>query len=92
MTEQEETVEWEVPVVGQHVRIVNETYEEHDALVVAVHGVGYNNVGPSINAVYVSSDIAKRDPYGQQLERLSSLQHFNGTMNMPKRGRYWIAK
>lgn len=30
-------------------------------------------VYPAINVVYVSSDEAKRDPYGHQLERLSSL-------------------
>lgn len=91
MTEQD-TVEWQVPVVGQHVRIVDETYEEHDALVTSVHGVGYNDVGPSINVVYITSDQLKHDPYGQQIERLSSLGHFNATKGMPKRGRYWTNK
>lgn len=83
------------PVVGQAVKIVNETYEEHDALVTAVHGVGYDYGGeffpPSVNVVYVSSDPAKRDPYGNQLERLSSLQHEKGTKGMPKAGRFWRA-
>lgn len=90
MTEQAETVDWQQPVVGQSVRVVDENYIEHDALVTAVHGTGYNGVGPSVNVVYVSADLTKHDPYGQQLERLSSLIHFNGTVNMPKRGRYWI--
>lgn len=100
----DDIVEWEVPEIGDHVTIVNETYETHDALVTAVHGTGYaghpasddfeenKGYGPSINVVYVSSDPAKRDPYGNQLERLSSLSHYNSTINMPKRGRYWIKK
>lgn len=83
------------PVVGQAVLIVNEVYEERHALVTAVHGVGYQSgdefIPPLINAVYVSSDSSKRDPYGQQLERLSSLNHEKNTKNMPKPGRFWRA-
>jgi len=85
--------EHRIPENGDAVKIVNETYEEHEALVTAVHGVGYEVNGkfnlPSINCVYVSSDKAKHDPYGQQLERLSSCVHFAQTEGMPKRGRYW---
>ena len=88
--------EHKIPQVGDAVKIVNETYEEHDALVVAVHGVGSEWQGkfmqPSINAVYVSGDESKRDPYGVQLERLSSCSHFDQTEGMPKRGRYWDFK
>ena len=84
-----ETVEVTPVKAGDAVRIVNETYEEHDALVTTVHGT-FGTYTPSINAVYVSSDPAKHDPYGQQLERLSSLAHFNtGPNGMPKPGRYW---
>jgi hypothetical protein len=106
-------------VVGDAVRVVDERYIEHDALVTCVHGTfqgpyteeevqqwkemwGYDNpkapaVGqdkwvPCINVVYVSEDETKRDPYGQQLERLSSLQHFSNCCSMPKPGRYWINK
>ncbi len=75
--------------VGDAVRIVNETYDERDGLVTAVHGSNWDQFTPSINVVYVSADSAKHDPYGQQLERLSSLSHYNGTHGMPKRGRYW---
>ena len=75
--------------VGDHVRIVNENYEEHDALVTAVHGSNWAQFTPSINCVYVSGDSSKNDPYGRQLERLSSLSHYNGTHGMPTRGRYW---
>lgn len=75
--------------VGDVVSIVNENYEEHFALVTAIHGNNWEQFTPSINCVYLSSDPSKSDPYGRQLERLSSLSHFNGTHGMPKRGRYW---
>ena len=82
-----------IPKVGDAVRIVNEEYHETFGLVTAVHGPGYEFEGhftpPLINAVYISADPAKRDPYGQQTERLSSLGHFAQTKNMPKAGRYW---
>lgn len=75
--------------VGDHVIVVNETYEEHHALVTAVHGSNWELYTPLINCVYVASDPSKHDPYGQQLERLSSCSHYNNTHGMPKRGRYW---
>lgn len=34
---------------------------------------------PSINVVYISDDESKRDPYGQQMERASSVSHESGT-------------
>lgn len=43
----------------------------------------------SINAVLVAEDESQRDPYGRQLERLSSLQHESGTSNMVNPGRYY---
>jgi hypothetical protein len=42
-----------------------------------------------INVVYVSSDPSKHDPYGQQLERLSSLQHESQVQNMTVPGRFY---
>ena len=77
---------------GDAVKVVDENYVEHAGLVTAVHGPfvegGY---APCINVVFVTSDAAKRDPYGQQIERLSSLQHYSqGPSGMPKPGRYWI--
>jgi hypothetical protein len=45
---------------------------------------------PCINVAFVTSDEGKRDPYGQQIERLSSLQHYSaGPSGMPRPGRYW---
>jgi hypothetical protein len=42
-----------------------------------------------INVVYVSKDAAKHDPYGNQLERLSSLQHESAVQNMTVPGRFY---
>ena len=81
--------------VGQAVKVVTEDYRETEGLVVAVHGGGWTNSEtgvfnePSINVVYVSNEAAKHDPYGQQIERLSSLVHKTGADHMPKPGRYW---
>ncbi len=82
------------PIVGEAVTIVTEDYRECSALVVAVHGVGYDHedwgyVGPAINVVFVTADPQKHDPHGMQLERYSSLSHFNIVRSMPKPGRYW---
>jgi hypothetical protein len=71
------------------VRVVDEQYGEHVGLVTCVHG-NFSDWVPCINVVYVTGDQAKKDPYGQQLERLSSLQHLTqGPANMPRPGRYW---
>lgn len=80
--------------VGEAVRVVDEQYRERVGLVTAVHGP-FNpsaNEGyvPCINVVLVSVDPNQRDPYGQQIDRLSSLQHYSqGPNGMPKPGRYW---
>lgn len=94
MTESLQEVLWTVPQIGDAVKVVTETREEVNALVVAVHGTGFKpdnkmGYGPSINVVFVSSDPHKHDPYGQQLERYSSLSHLNGCVTMPHPGRYW---
>lgn len=91
--ETEEQVKEVVP--GDAVRIVSETYGEHIGLVTAVHGrFGSENAAgpyvPCINVVFVTTDPAKHDPYGQQIERLTSLQHYGqGPSGMPRPGRYW---
>lgn len=72
--------------VGQAVQVTDEVGKVHDGLVTAVHGypseAAAREAGltspyykPSINAVFVTGDGTKNDPYGRQIERLSSLQH-----------------
>jgi hypothetical protein len=78
-------------VAGDPVKVVDETYGEHTGLVTAVHGTFSDSYTPCINVVYVTADPAKRDPYGAQVERMSSLQHYSqGPANMPRPGRYWL--
>lgn len=95
MTESLQEIFWSVPKVGDAVKVVTEVRDEVDALVVAVHGVGYlpetegMGYGPSINVAFVSTDPHKRDPYGTQLERYSSLNHLNQCKTMTNPGRYW---
>ncbi len=85
---------------GDVVVIVDENYQRHLALVTCVHGQfgatydtpdgGTRHYVPCINVVYTSTDPAKRDPYGAQIERMSSLQHLSqGPANMPRPGRFW---
>ncbi len=85
---------------GDAVRVVDENYVEHVGLVTAVHGEfgkeydtadgGRRGYVPCINVVYVTADSAKSDPYGRQVERMSSLQHYSqGPSGMPKPGFYW---
>jgi hypothetical protein len=90
-----ETTQQATPVVvGDPVWAVDETGAEHVALVTAVHGpwkdVNDQPFVPCINVVYVSDDPARRDPYGQQTDRMSSLQHYSIVANsMTRPGRYW---
>jgi len=75
---------------GDAVRVVDEQYGAHVGLVTTVHGTFGGAFVPSINAVFVTSDATKRDPYGLQVERLSSLSHYSqGPSAMPTPGRYW---
>lgn len=76
---------------GDVVQVVTEDNEQRIALVTVVHGAfREGQAPPCINVVYVSNDPTKRDPYGRQLERMSSLQHQSATTNMPRPGRYWV--
>ncbi len=76
---------------GDHVIVVDENYQHHHGLVTCVHGsFATGGFTPCINVVYITADTAKRDPYGQQVERMSSLQHYaQGPSGMPKPGRFW---
>lgn len=78
--------------IGHAVRVVDENYHEHVGLVTAVHGVfGDDDTAPvpCINVVFVSREESKHDPYGRQLERLSSLMHYESVKSMPRPGRFW---
>jgi hypothetical protein len=70
------------PKVGDPVMVTNEVGVVHHGIVTAVHGP------QCINAVYVSADDTKNDPYGRQLERLSSLAE-KGSMGAAPRGRFY---
>ena len=65
--------------VGDVVRFFDTHWVEHRALVTAVWGEPNEEWMPCINLVYISSDAAKTDPYGRQLERDSSVAHAGNT-------------
>jgi len=52
---------------------------EHKALVTAVHGTPTDEFKPCVNLVYVASEEDKKDPYGRQLLRASSVAHARQT-------------
>lgn len=68
------------PVLGQHVIYVDERSRDHDALVTAVWSE------TCVNCLFVSSDETKRDDYGRQIERPSSVTKGGPTT---AHGRYW---
>jgi len=69
---------------GISVRYYDEHGKEHEALVTAVWG--QPDQTPAINVVYVTSDETKRDPYGKQIERETSVVFSD---NQSAHGRYW---
>jgi hypothetical protein len=79
--------------VGDACTYVDETSVHHKALITARHdGKGPDSdedIDPkhAVNLVYVSSDSTKRDPYGQQVERASSVQ--GKASGVTAHGRYW---
>jgi len=77
----------EQPQIGQACTVVDEVGAVHPGLITAVHGTATDTYQPSINAVFTSHDATKTDPYGRQVERLSSLVHKTGAGSTP--GRYW---
>lgn len=77
--------------IGDAVVFVDPVAGEHNALITAVHGATWKRadgveVQETINLVYVSDDPAKKDPYGGQIERRSSVIHEAGTQ---AHGNYW---
>lgn len=61
--------------------------ESHSALVTQWWpNMGGMSGEPGCNLVYVSKDVNKRDPYGQQLERATSVCHME-KQSAP--GNYW---
>lgn len=83
-TEQEAVME-RIPKTGDHVVVVDELRIRHDGLITVYWGAEEPNM--CANVVYVSADESKEDPYGRQIERLSSCQHKSGVGN--ENGRYW---
>lgn len=76
--------------VGDPVVVVDAHYQRHTGLATAVHGDFSGPYVPCINVVWVSGDDAKRDGYGRQIERESSVQHYSqGPSGMPTPGRFW---
>ena len=76
--------------IGDSVKFYDEQSQEFNALVTEVHGVSSESNGvewhPAINIVYVTNDLCKRDVYGNQIERRSSVVH--GNMQQAH-GFYW---
>lgn len=75
--------------IGMFVKVVDEVGVTHDGLVTQQWGhakVKDGEAGPCINVLYVVDDPARSDPYGNQIERLSSCSHKRST---PAPGRYW---
>jgi hypothetical protein len=86
----------EQPHVGSVVIFTDAHGVDHNALVTAVFGEVSHNPGddddsalymPCLNAVWVSSDESKQDPYGRQIERdHTSIVHAS---SQPAHGVYW---
>jgi len=75
--------------IGGHVKVVDEHGVVHDGLVTQQWGtskVRDGEAGPTINVLFVVDDETRRDPYGNQIERLSSCSHKRMTQAP---GRYW---
>jgi len=59
--------------IGSHVVFIDTHYQEHEALITAIHGDPASK--PCVNLLYVSKQTGKQDQYGQQIERPSSVVH-----------------
>lgn len=70
---------------GKAIVYVDEIGRQHDALVLTTHGT-QDDETPTINLVHVTHDPDKRDSYGLQIERPTSVQHQSKTS---AQGRYW---
>lgn len=78
----------EKPNAGEVIIYVDEVSVEHDALVTIYFGG--EGEGGALNCVYVTKDDSKSDPYGNQLERASSVSRFRE--GVTAHGRYWKPK
>lgn len=76
--------------VGDPVLVVDEYGKSRIGLVTIVHGAFGGTYTPCINVVFVSRDATRTDPYGRQIDRLASLQHYSAVTSMPQPARYWI--
>jgi hypothetical protein len=72
------------PFIGDVVNYRNPRGLFYPALVTKVHGMDEN---PALNLVYVSGDIEKNDPYGRQIERVTSVVHKS---NQSAGAFYWV--
>lgn len=81
--------------VGQNVIYVDTVGKKRKALVTIWWGKNedgtnvphYSMPGePGCNVVFLSDDVEKRDSYGRQIERSTSLVHRS---NQPANGNYW---
>jgi len=63
------------PEIGQAVVFTDAHGMGHPALLTAVHGTASQGYQPSVNLVFVTDDATKKDPYGHQIERHSSVVH-----------------
>ena len=71
-------------LLGTKVTFVDSRSQEHDALVTAVWG--NPDESPAINVVFVTTDGTRRDDYGFQIERMTSVVHES---NQSAHGNYW---
>ncbi len=76
-----------IPKVGEVVRVTDTRGEEHDALVTIYFGGEMPDY--ALNCVFVSNDPTKSDPYGRQVERLSSVGRQN---EKSAHGNFWNPK
>lgn len=65
--------------IGDAVRFFDMHYVEHRALVTQIFGPVSEEWMPCINLVWVVKDAGKTDPYGRQLERMTSVAHARNT-------------
>lgn len=78
------------PEKRDHVIFVDSYGNPHEALVTDVFGGGNWNgkeIPPSMNVVYVSTDESRKDSYGLQVERGTSVCH---RTVQPAWGMYWM--
>jgi hypothetical protein len=80
-------MEQQTAQLGDAVIYTDPVGRDHHAVITNGFGVdGRIGSGAAINVAFVSSDSARTDAYGRQLERESSVQHQSVT---PAHGRFW---